>query len=108
MREATESEILCGVEMDAPIERRGRSGRWMEDMCTPALTLESKPNITDIRYLEERIYEFNVQATGISDGLRFGIFLRGADGVVVGGIDDDPFADAADSHSPSRLAVLAG
>jgi GNAT superfamily N-acetyltransferase len=59
----------------------------MEDMCTPALTLESKPNITDIRYLEERIYEFNVQATGISDGLRFGIFLRGADGVVVGGAD---------------------
>jgi ribosomal protein S18 acetylase RimI-like enzyme len=87
MREATESEILCGVEMDAPIERRGRSGRSMEDMCTPALTLESKPNITDIRYLEERIYEFNVQATGISDGLRFGIFLRGADGVVVGGAD---------------------
>jgi hypothetical protein len=37
--------------------------------------------------LEERICEFNVQATGISDGELFGIFLRGADGAVIGGAD---------------------
>jgi GNAT superfamily N-acetyltransferase len=59
----------------------------MEDTHSPGLTLESKPNPTDIRLLEERIYEFNVQATGISDGERFGIFLRGTDGVVIGGTD---------------------
>jgi hypothetical protein len=57
----------------------------MEEKGKPALTLENKPNSADIRSLEERIYEFNVQATGISDGARFGIFLRGADGVVIGG-----------------------
>jgi GNAT superfamily N-acetyltransferase len=57
----------------------------MEEKCKPALTLENKPNSADIRSLEERIYEFNVQATGISDGARFVIFLRGADGVVIGG-----------------------
>jgi GNAT superfamily N-acetyltransferase len=37
--------------------------------------------------LEERIYEFNVQVTGISDGELFGIFLRVTDGVVIGGAD---------------------
>ena len=59
----------------------------MEEIYTPALTLESNPNSVDICYLEELIHAFNVQATGIFDGTRFGTFLRGADGVVVGGAD---------------------
>jgi GNAT superfamily N-acetyltransferase len=34
---------------------------------------------------EDGIYAFNVQATGISDGKLFGLFLRDADGVEIGG-----------------------
>jgi GNAT superfamily N-acetyltransferase len=59
----------------------------MEDPRDPVRALESKPNSADVRSLEERLYEFNVQSTGITDGRRFGIFLRGADGTVIGGAD---------------------
>ena len=59
----------------------------MEDKRRPDPTLEHQPNSADIHVLEERIYEFNVQATGISDGQRFATFLRGPDGTVIGGID---------------------
>jgi len=59
----------------------------MEDMYSPDLTSEHEPDPADIRFLEERLHEFNVQATGISDGKLFGFFLRGADGMVVGGAD---------------------
>jgi N-acetylglutamate synthase-like GNAT family acetyltransferase len=59
----------------------------MEATPNPGLTWESEPSSADIRFLEERIYEFNVQATGISDGELFGVFLRAADGAVIGGAD---------------------
>jgi GNAT superfamily N-acetyltransferase len=49
------------------------------------LTLETAPNPQDIQALEDRLYEFNVQATGLSDGIAFGLFVRGPDGVVEGG-----------------------
>ena len=49
------------------------------------LVVEAEPSADDIRCLEDRIYEFNVQTTGISDGKLFGLFLRDADGVAVGG-----------------------
>jgi GNAT superfamily N-acetyltransferase len=44
------------------------------------------PDLDDLRRLEEMIYEFNVQATGISDGRPFASFLRDAEKAVVGGI----------------------
>ena len=47
---------------------------------------EVEPKPDDIRALEEGIYAFNVQATGISDGKPFGLFLRDADGTAIGGV----------------------
>jgi GNAT superfamily N-acetyltransferase len=44
------------------------------------------PDLDDLRRLEEATYEFNVQATGISDGRPFASFLRDAEKAVVGGI----------------------
>src|SRR5271166_2799496 len=80
-------ERFC-VETNASVRPAITEGRRsMEEIYTPALTLESNPNSVDICYLEELIHAFNVQATGIFDGTRFGTFLRGADGVVVGGAD---------------------
>ena|ERR1700722_20347707 len=44
------------------------------------------PEPDDLHRLEEAIYEFNVEATGISDGKLFASFLRDADKRVIGGI----------------------
>jgi hypothetical protein len=49
------------------------------------VVVEAEPSPDDIRRLDESIYDFNVQVTGISDGKLFGLFLRDADGVVIGG-----------------------
>jgi GNAT superfamily N-acetyltransferase len=49
------------------------------------LVCEIEPDLNDIRLLEERLYEFNVQASGIADGRSFGLFLRNTDGAIVGG-----------------------
>ena len=50
-----------------------------------SLIIETEPDPANVAFLEERLYEFNVQATGIADGKLFGIFLRATDGAVIGG-----------------------
>jgi len=50
------------------------------------LVLETDPKPEDIRLLDDRLYAFNVQTTGISDGKFLAAFLRDKDGAVVGGI----------------------
>jgi ribosomal protein S18 acetylase RimI-like enzyme len=47
--------------------------------------LEIEPDPETIRLLEEWLYAFNVEATGITDGQSFGLFLRKPDGTVIGG-----------------------
>jgi GNAT superfamily N-acetyltransferase len=48
--------------------------------------ISGNPDPDDLRLLEEAIYEFNVQATGISDGQLFASFLRDTERAVIGGI----------------------
>jgi GNAT superfamily N-acetyltransferase len=48
--------------------------------------IDGDPDPGDLRLLDEVIYNFNVQATGISDGQLFASFLRNADNAVIGGI----------------------
>lgn len=50
-----------------------------------ALVVETDPDFRDVRLLEDRLYEFNVQATGIGDGKLLGVFLRRPDGTPIGG-----------------------
>jgi hypothetical protein len=57
----------------------------MGNFLSENLVVEVEPNPEDIRSLEDSIYAFNVEATGISDGKLFGLFLRDADGVAIGG-----------------------
>ena len=57
----------------------------MTELQTLALIVETEPDPEDIRLIEKRLYEFNVQATGITDGKLFALFLRGPDGIVIGG-----------------------
>ena len=59
----------------------------MADAAHAPLILESEPAAADIQILEERIDNFNVLETGISDGKPFGLFLRGTDGAVIGGAE---------------------
>jgi GNAT superfamily N-acetyltransferase len=51
------------------------------------LSYDTDPDLANIRILEDRLYEFNVQATGHSDGELYGIFLRDQNGAVIGGAD---------------------
>lgn len=48
--------------------------------------LEDDPTPEQVRFLEERLYDFNVAATGISDGRALAIFVRGEDGHVRAGV----------------------
>lgn len=49
----------------------------------PVVEIEPAPE--KIRLLEERLYAFNVETTGIADGQSFGLFLQGPGGAVIGG-----------------------
>ena len=40
------------------------------------LTILEDPDWQDVRFLEDRLYEYNVASTGISDGRLLAIFLR--------------------------------
>ena len=58
----------------------------MSDPTGAHLVLETEPKPEDVRLLDERLFDFNVQATGISDGKLLAFFLRGPDGAALGGI----------------------
>lgn len=51
------------------------------------LVFDTDPSHDDIRTLDDRLYEFNMQATGHTDGELYGIFLRDDNGKVIGGAD---------------------
>ena len=58
----------------------------MGNSLSTNLVIETEPKPEDIRLLEDRISEFNAQATGIADGKPLGLFLRDNKGAAVGGI----------------------
>jgi GNAT superfamily N-acetyltransferase len=62
-----------------------RATAIMVNSLSENLVVEAEPSPDDTRRLDESIYDFNVQVTGISDGKLFGLFLRDSDGVVIGG-----------------------
>jgi ribosomal protein S18 acetylase RimI-like enzyme len=49
-----------------------------------ALRLED-PSDDDVRFLEDRLYDFNCEATGLRDGRLLGVFLRDPAGDVLAG-----------------------
>jgi len=50
------------------------------------LEFEEEPSPDQVRFLEDRLHEFNVKASGISDGRYLAIFVRGDDGATVAGL----------------------
>lgn len=50
------------------------------------LVINCEPTPEEVKYLEDRLYEFNSAATGIADGEWLAIFVRDDDGRIVAGI----------------------
>ena len=48
--------------------------------------LETEPSAEDVRFLEDRLYDFNCAATGITDGQWLAFFLRDAGGEIAAGL----------------------
>jgi GNAT superfamily N-acetyltransferase len=48
--------------------------------------LESEPKAADIFRLDDLLYAYNVERTGLTDGQRLAIFLRGDGDEVIGGL----------------------
>lgn len=55
-------------------------------MTAPELVICTEPTPGEVQYLEDRLYEFNSAATGITDGESLAIFVRDEDQRIVAGI----------------------
>jgi GNAT superfamily N-acetyltransferase len=65
-------------------------------MRTSEFTISSQPTPVEVQYLEDRLYEFNSAATGITDGEWLAIFLRDDDHRIVAGICGNTWGGCAD------------
>jgi len=55
-------------------------------MRTSELVINNHPTPEEVQYLEDRLYEFNSAATGITDGEWLAIWVRGENERIIGGI----------------------
>ncbi len=55
-------------------------------MTNRGLAFEQNPTPEEIRFLEDRLYEFNVAVTGIADGRALAVFVRDEGGQIVAGV----------------------
>ena len=67
----------------------------MTDPQAAAVIVETEPDLKDVQLLEDWLYEFNVQATGIDDGKLLSLFLRRRDGSILAA----PMAGAGVTHA---------
>ena len=83
---ALADEVLFGLTADI----------WRTPVDEPTVTTEPHP--ADLARMAERIYEFNVAATGIDDGTEWAAFVRDDLGRIVAGITGTLWGDAAEVH----------
>jgi GNAT superfamily N-acetyltransferase len=55
-------------------------------VTTASLHIEVEPTPQDIRFLEDRLYDYNVERTGLVDGKWLSIFVRDDKGEIVAGL----------------------
>ena len=55
-------------------------------MDLPIPPAESQPRPEDVRFLEDQLYEYNVEKTGFDDGQWLAIFVRDGDGAIAAGL----------------------
>jgi GNAT superfamily N-acetyltransferase len=63
---------------------------------TPDFAINSQPTPLEVQYLEDRLYEFNSGATGITDGEWLAIFVRDSDQRIVAGICGNTWGGCAE------------
>ncbi|ETX07059.1 MAG: hypothetical protein ETSY2_13415 [Candidatus Entotheonella gemina] len=51
------------------------------------LVVECEPAVADIEFLDDRLYDYNVEQTGYRDGKRLAIFVRDAQQAIRAGLD---------------------
>jgi GNAT superfamily N-acetyltransferase len=78
--------------LDAALDRsraaldRLAGGSHASVMSTSEFVIDTDPTPSDVQYLEDRLYEFNSSATGITDGEYLAILVRDEDDRIVAGI----------------------
>jgi GNAT superfamily N-acetyltransferase len=65
-------------------------------MHNPELIVSADPTPGEVQYLEDRIYEFNAGATGITDGEWLAILVRDDDHRIVAGICGNTWGGCAE------------
>ena len=65
-------------------------------MRSPELVISTEPTPGEVQYLEDRLYEFNSAATGITDGEWLAIFVRDDDHRIVAGICGNTWGGCAE------------
>lgn len=55
-------------------------------MATHELHVTDNPSVSDVDFLDERLYEFNESCTGYRDGRKLAIFVRNDSDAIVGGL----------------------
>jgi hypothetical protein len=58
----------------------------MVKSASAALEIDTEPKPEEVRLLEDHLNEFNIAATGVSDGKFLALFLRNGNRVAIGGI----------------------
>jgi len=56
-------------------------------MDTEHFSIEADPIFGDVRFLEDRLYEYNVEKTGVDDGQWLAIFLRDTQQAIYAGLE---------------------
>ena len=51
-----------------------------------SLRIEVEPALKDVRFLEDHLYDFNIEQTGLDDGKWLSIFVRDDQGMIVAGL----------------------
>ncbi len=51
------------------------------------LVVESDPAVADIEFLDDRLYDYNIEQTGCQDGQRLAIFVRDEQRTIRAGLD---------------------
>src|SRR5262252_5775701 len=65
-------------------------------MRTSELVVNTEPTPDEVQYLEDRLYEFNSAATGITDGQWLAIFERDDEDRIVAGICGNTWGGCAE------------
>jgi ribosomal protein S18 acetylase RimI-like enzyme len=72
------------------------------------LEISSEPSVEDVHFLDDRIYDFNVEATGIDDGRWLAIFVRDAAGAIVAGLHGHTWGETCEIRTVWVDASLRG